>query len=73
MEKNVDALLLNNIVESLRSSDVDSVISTCAFLETVVVYDFSAEAFLQQRELLVVSFTLLIIAIAIFKSIMVSC
>lgn len=53
MERNVDALLLNNIVDSLRSSDVDSISSTCEFLETVVIYDFPAEAFLHQRELLV--------------------
>ncbi len=58
MEHNVDALLLNNIVESLRSSDVDSITSTCEFLETVVIYDFPAEAFLQQQQLLVVSFFL---------------
>ena len=56
MEQNVDALLLNNIVESLKSSDVDSITSTCEFLETVVIYDFPAEAFLRQRQLLVVSF-----------------
>lgn len=55
MERNVDALLLNNIVESLKSSDAHSITSTCAFLETVVIYDFPAEAFLHQRELLIVS------------------
>jgi hypothetical protein len=60
MERNVDALLLNNIVDSLRSSDVDSISSTCEFLETVVIYDFPAEAFLQQRELLIVSFSIFV-------------
>lgn len=63
MDQTVDALLLNNIVDSLRSSDVDSISSTCSFLETVVIYDFPAESFLQQRELFVVSFLMMLIVL----------
>ena len=54
MADNVDSLLLNKIIDSLQSSDVESIASTCTFLETVVIYDFPTESFLQRRELLVV-------------------
>lgn len=46
-----DELLLGNIVDLLKSEDEVSIISTCEFLQTVVIYDFPADAFLNQRTL----------------------
>ena len=54
-KRKIDEALIENIVDFLRSEDVDSIISTCEFLETVVNYDFPAEIFLHQRDLVVVS------------------
>lgn len=46
---------MESMIESLRSSDVEAMIGTCNFLETVVVHDFSAFAFLQHKELFTVA------------------
>jgi hypothetical protein len=55
MEESADVRLLNNICDSLRSDDVETIISTGQFLETVVVHDFPANVFLLSRELIIVS------------------
>ena len=55
MEESADVRLLNNICDSLRSDDVETIVSTGQFLETVVVHDFPANVFLLSRELIIVS------------------
>ena len=41
MESNSDSPLLETLVESLQPSNSDSaILSTCNFLQTVVVFDF---------------------------------
>lgn len=52
MESSSDLRLLETLVESLQPSNSDSaILSTCNFLQTVVVFDFPAETFLYHREL----------------------
>ncbi len=56
MELNSDSPLLETIVESLQLSNSDSaILSTCNFLQTVVVFDFPADVFLYHRELFIVT------------------
>ena len=54
MNSNVDSQLIKNIVDSLRSSDSDSILSTLEFLGTVVIFDFPAKALFYQRDLFTV-------------------
>ena len=53
----MDVQLINNIVDSLKSSSTDSILSTCEFLETVVIFDFPAHVLFHQKDLFTVSTT----------------
>ena len=55
MEENADGYILQNIFQSLRSENVDTILSTSEFLETVVIHDFPASVFLNTRDLVTVS------------------
>lgn len=56
MDINGDELLLSNIARLLSSEKDASLISTCEFLETVVIHDLPTEIFLRQRDILKVIF-----------------
>lgn len=58
MEQTDDEVLLKNIVQFLRSENEETILSTCEFLETVVIYDLPANVFIYQRELIIVSVSL---------------
>ena len=55
MDPNVDSQLIINIVDSLKSSKSDSILSTLEFLETVVIFDFPSKALFYQRDLFTVN------------------
>ena len=57
MDTNVDLQIIINIVDSLKSSNNDSIISTLQFLETVVIFDFPAKSLFHQRDLFAVIFS----------------